>query len=370
MSPAKVEPLVLVQVLRALAALLVLAGHTQGMVVANAKTRGETLTGLAFPGGFGVDLFFCISGFIMVVSSKHLFGAADARATFIVRRATRLVPLYWIATLCILPLLIYGSRPYAGDLKAALATSLLFWPYPTYGFQGDAVFPLHTLGWSLNYEVLFYLLFSLFIVLPMRRAAIGVCLAILAIVVAGWVADPQSTALRFWAQPIILEFAFGVLIGWGWLSGLKLNAVEAAVLTAAGLPMLMLNPFGLGVAPGTTTTPNDLLRVVSWGLPAAVLLVAAVGFEQGRHLQSRTLGVLRRLGDSSYSLYLMHPFALILVGKAWTVFRLDRFFGWPVLALAMVAASISIGLLSHRWIERPATRWIQQLRVLRPGTAA
>jgi exopolysaccharide production protein ExoZ len=366
----KVEPLVLVQSLRALAALLVLAGHTQGMVVANAKARGETLTALAFPGGFGVDLFFCISGFIMVVSSKYLFGAADSRSTFIVRRATRLVPLYWIATLGMLPLLIYGSHPYGGDLKAALATSLLFWPYPTYGFQGDAVFPVHTLGWSLNYEVFFYLLFSLFIVWPMRRAVIGVCLAILAIVVAGSIADPQSTAPRFWVQPIILEFAFGALIGWGWLSGLKLNAPEAGLLAAAALLMLMLNPFGLGVAPGTTTTPNDMLRVVSWGLPAVVVLFAAVAFEQGRALQSRTLGVLRRLGDSSYSLYLMHPFALILVGKAWTVFRLDRFFGWPVLALAMVLASIAVGLLSYRWIEQPATRWIQQFRVLKPRPAA
>ncbi|HEY4081701.1 MAG TPA: acyltransferase [Burkholderiaceae bacterium] len=365
LSNDKVRPLVLVQVLRACAALLVLAGHTQGAVIAAAKLRGEVLMPLVFPGGFGVDLFFCISGFIMVVSSRRLFETTGARSTFLARRAVRLVPLYWIATLCMLPLLLYGRHPYAGDLRAALATSLSFWPYPTYGFEGEAVFPLHNLGWSLNYEVFFYLVFSVFIVLPIRRAVTGVCLAIMSIVLLGMAWRPESTALRFWTQPIIVEFALGVLAGGAWLRGFALKGVTAGLLAAISVVVLSLNPLGLAVAPGTTTTPNDWVRVASWGLPAAAILFAAVGYEQGRQLRSRALSLLERIGDSSYSLYLMHPFALIVIGKSWMVFGLDRFLPWPVFAATLVVASVSVGLLSFRWLEAPITRWFQHAFVPR-----
>ena len=364
-SKDKVSPLVLVQVLRACAALLVLAGHTQGAVIAAAKLRGELLTPLVFPGGFGVDLFFCISGFIMVVSSRRLFETSGARSTFLTRRAIRLIPLYWIATLALLPMLVYGHHPYAGDLKSALASSLFFLPYPTYGFEGDAVFPVHTLGWSLNYEVFFYLVFALFIVLPMRRAVTGVCLAILSIVLLGMAGRPESTALRFWTQPIIVEFAFGVIAGGVWLRGFCLNGWSAGVLAVISVVVLALNPLGLAVARGTTTTPNDWVRVASWGLPAAAILFAAVGYEQGRQLKSRALSALERIGDSSYSLYLMHPFALIVIGKSWMVFGLDRFLPWPVFALTLVAAAVCVGLLSYRWLEVPITRWFQQAFVPR-----
>ena len=361
----KVSPLVLVQVLRACAALLVLAGHTQGAVIAAAKARGEVLMPLVFPGGFGVDLFFCISGFIMVVSSRRLFESAGARSTFLARRAVRLIPLYWIATLTLLPMLIYGHHRYAGDLKAALASSLFFLPYPTYGFEGDAVFPVHTLGWSLNYEVFFYLVFTIFIVLPMRRAVVGVCLAIVLIALLGATWRPESTALRFWTQPIIVEFAFGVLAGGAWLRGFALNGWSAGSLTAISVVVLAWNPLGLALAPGTTTTPNDWVRVASWGLPAAAILSAAVGYEQGRRLKSWALGLLERVGDSSYSLYLMHPFALIVIGKGWLALGLDRFMPWPVFTVTLAAASVCVGLLSYRWLEVPITRWFQHAFVPR-----
>lgn len=358
---ARTEQLVLIQVLRALAALLVLAGHVQGAVVAEAAQRGEVLRKLAFPGGFGVDLFFCISGFIMVVSSQRLFGTPGAWSTFLGRRVRRLVPLYWIATLALLPALLFGRRPYTGDLPQALASSLLFWPYPTYGVEGEAVFPLHTLGWSLNYEMFFYLVFALCVGLPMRRALAAVCLAMLAIAGAGLLFSPATTALRFWSQPIVLEFIFGVLVGWSWLRGrLRMGPLVEGLLVTASLALLAFNPLGLGVAPGTSTTPNDLVRLVSWGLPAAGLVLAAVSCE-GRWRPASlakvpAVDLLRRIGDSSYSLYLLHPFALILGVKLWAGLGLGHHLGWPVLAIALFTASVATGWLGWCCIERPAAR--------------
>src|SRR5262245_61954213 len=89
-----------VQALRALAALLVLVGHTVSNINrAAAATGAPTPAIVHLPGGFGVDLFFAISGFIMVVSSEQLFGLPGAGRTFLERRLVRIVPLYWLATL-------------------------------------------------------------------------------------------------------------------------------------------------------------------------------------------------------------------------------------------------------------------------------
>lgn len=371
---AKSEPLVLVQALRALAALLVLVGHIQGFVLKTfvADGSGQRLT-FAWPGGFGVDLFFCISGFIMVVSSRRMFETPNARINFLTRRALRLVPLYWIATLCFLPILLFGSKGYTGSVWQAILTSMFFLPYPTYGVDGAAVFPIHTLGWSLNYEVFFYLIFSIFIVLPLRKAVAAVCGTIVLIIIAGGLFEPQSIALRFWSQPLILEFAFGVLIGWLYSRAWRLNLPVAVGLVAAGVLWLMMDPLGMTGKAAGATTPNDMIRIVAWGLPAAFLLFAAVGFEQGRTLRAPVLDVLRHLGDSSYSLYLLHPFALIIVSKVWNRFDGLHAMGWGTYGAALLIASVGLGLASYRWLETPITAWLHQrtrTRVEREPAAA
>jgi peptidoglycan/LPS O-acetylase OafA/YrhL len=164
----------------------------------------------------------------------------------------------------------------------------------------------------------------------------------------------------------VLEFAFGVLAGWCWLRGFRLGAGPAAVLAAAALALLVTNPWGLVVAPGTTTTPNDLLRVISWGAPALALLVAAVGFEQGRTVNAPGIGALRRLGDSSYALYLTHPFALIGVDKGSRWLALHHHLPWPLLAALMAATAVVVGLLVHHFVETPITRWLKRPRRRRP----
>jgi peptidoglycan/LPS O-acetylase OafA/YrhL len=358
--PPRTEPLVLVQGLRAIAALLVLVGHTQGQVITTAAQTGHRLEAVAsIPGGFGVDLFFAISGFIMVVSSQRLFGREDARRAFLLRRAFRLVPLYWIATLCYLPLLVLGARGYHGDLLLALGTSLAFIPFPAHDLGPSEIYPIYTLGWSLNFEVFFYLLFALFIVMPMRRAVAAVACALLFVVAVGLAASPQTIALRFWSQPIVLEFGLGVAIGFAWLQGSRIRAPMAATLALAALTALLLDPLDLSTK-AAGWTPNDLVRLVGWGWPAATLLAAAVFFEKGRSIDPKPIAPLVHLGNCSYSLYLMHPLALLIIAKAWKTWHLERLLGWGVLAALLFAGSIAMALLAHRWIEKPLTQGLNQ----------
>ncbi len=355
------HPLVLVQVLRAIAAILVLAGHTQAEVLRAAAASGQDLLRIPLPpGGFGVDLFFCISGFIMVVSSARLFERPLARRQFLLRRAIRLVPLYWLVTLCYMPILMLGSRGYEGNLSQALLASLAFIPYPTYGAEGGLVFPLYTLGWSLNYEVFFYVLFSLFVVLPAPRAVIALCSTLLIIVLAGFALPAESTVLRFWSQPIILEFGLGALLGWAWLRDLRLSRSSAALVAIGALACVLIDPLGLAVKIAGQSTQNDFMRVLGWGLPAALLLLAAVLFERGNRVDLKPLSPIAFLGDCSYSLYLIHPFALLFIGVAWNWLHLERLFGWTFLGVVLMAGATGMAIISYWYIERPVTKWLRR----------
>jgi peptidoglycan/LPS O-acetylase OafA/YrhL len=348
------ERLLMVQVLRGVAALLVLLGHTQSELIRVAAEQGAALRRWPLPGGFGVDLFFCISGLIMVLASQPLYGQPGAATAFLRRRALRLVPLYWLATgLCVLTLLL-GRHGLAQTTWTELLTSLLFVPYPVYGDAAQP-YPLLTLGWSLNYEVLFYGLFAVFIALPPRRAVAWTVAALAALVLAGAFISPDRVALHFWTRPILLEFGLGCVIGLWWLRRSCAPTPSLLVMAAAALGVLLLDPLGLAVKPtGAASTPNDLVRVLGWGLPAAVLLTAAVSLEGRVH--GVALRGMSRLGDWSYSLYLMHPFALLSATKAWQRLGLHEHLPWSALAALMLGGSLLLAAAGYHLIERPLLR--------------
>jgi peptidoglycan/LPS O-acetylase OafA/YrhL len=369
------EPVVLVQVLRALAALLVVSGHTLSATGRLLQSQGRAPPLLAFPGGFGVDLFFAISGFIMVVASGALFGKPCARRLFLTRRAIRLVPLYWAATLLYLPVIVLGSRGYDGNLLTALTASLGFIPYASYPADGsNNPYPLYTLGWTLNYEVFFYAIFSLFIVLPRRLALGGVSLILLMLVVGGEIAHPQAVALRFWTQPILLEFGFGLALAALWLGNLRLDWRVCVLIAAAAVLFVALDPAHLAMKEGGPSTSNDFRRVWSWGIPAAAILLAAAFLESSRTLGGKSLAALTVLGDSSYSLYLVHPFALLALTKVWRQIPAPSPTELACFGVLAVTASCGLAVLMHRYVEKPVTRglrrYFRQRGVLRDSDLA
>jgi peptidoglycan/LPS O-acetylase OafA/YrhL len=333
-----------VQLLRAVAALVVVSGHVMGA----AKTMGS-FQSPSLPTGMGVDLFFVISGFIMVYASDRLFTRPGAGKEFLIKRMLRVVPLYWLSTTAILALTLMSSRhsqarPGGGYLLA----SYLFIPDASYGSVDGIPFPLLSLGWTLNYEMLFYTVFSLFIFAPRRRAVLGVQVTLVAAVAFGLVVQPASTVLSTWTQPIILEFALGLLIANALLQGLRLSrAASWTLLALAGL-WIALDVGGILVL---KQTPNDLRRVIGWGVPAACILASVVLGPLALPPWSEKVAAL--LGDASYSLYLTHPFVIIAMKRAWLVtFGTDHLLAWVVLVLLLtVAFSVAVNKL----VERPLT---------------
>src|SRR5947209_12231521 len=142
--------LVSVQILRAIAALSVAIGHAQAFIAIPMDKQGQAFGwNFLLPWGAGVDLFFVISGFIMVYSSEKLFAAPGGGGTFGWRRLTRVVPLYWCAMLLLLAKSALQQKPLPD--AASVVTSFLFIPWVAQG--GEIPRPFYELGWTLNYEM-------------------------------------------------------------------------------------------------------------------------------------------------------------------------------------------------------------------------
>ncbi len=343
----QIEP---IQSLRALAALMVVVGHAQTEALVAALNQGSAFApSHLLPWGAGVDLFFAISGFIMVVASGRLFAAPGAAATFFGRRLKRIVPLYWLATTLYVAIQFATHKQVGG---ADLAASYLFWPRDVHG---DGVLrPIYALGWTLQYEMLFYALFATFVALP-RRACVAAVTAVLAAGVAAnrvWALPPGP--LDFWTQPIVLEFAFGMAVGLAWHQRVRLPGWARGALAVAAVAALAFDGLDAAHQAVTWITPTDEARVIAWGLPTA-LLVAAAALGEPRGAARLTAGLVA-LGNASYALYLVHPFVVLTLVRLYTAAQLGGRIGyWPFVGASLVLA-IVVASAVHRWIEVPIAR--------------
>ncbi len=299
----------------------------------------------------GVDVFFVISGFIMVYASRPLFAQPGARSVFLARRFARIAPLYWAVTTIylliawVLPSVLNQPVPSAWKVAA----SYLFIPATR---PDGLVQPLYSLGWTLNYEMFFYVLFAGVLGLRFRAALLCLLAMLLGLVVAGSIA-PLPQPLGFWTDPIILEFAFGVGLGFLHHRGAILTRPIRLALVAAALAMLALGPLGSG---GELT----LARPLQWGLPAAAL-VAAAALTGDRAANS---GLLTRLcaalGDMSYAIYLIHPFVIRGIAEMAVRTGIAGLIGPWGFVVAALAGTLVAASVVHFFLERPVTAWVRR----------
>lgn len=333
-----------IQVLRALAAICVVVVHS-------GNEKVTLLGGTGWPGqnfllgAASVDLFFIISGFVMVYASGSMFGRSDGPRRFYLRRLIRVVPLYWSFTAAII-LYIYaahGAKLWEIYSPASLVASFLFWPYPR--LDGFA-FPVHLLGWTLNFEMFFYTLFACVVWLPRRAAVAIMCVAFVTFVAIGrYFVLPLP--FSYWSNLIIIDFCYGMLIGLLYREGLRLSPVAAWALGLAALA-------GYAAA----AVPEGEWRVLFWGLPGAALFAACTLPRKIWH-PGPVGSFFALLGDASYSLYLLHPLVFPIV--KWTIgpFFIGTNLGWLYSVLGCVIA-IAAALVCYRVYEYPITRMLQR----------
>lgn len=328
-----------IQHLRALAALGVVVFHALGLLE---KQFGVEVTYKQL-GAAGVDLFFVISGFIMCVTAV----VRDERpGTFVWKRILRIVPLYWLITTFVLAIVVVKPelmRSASRDVAHFVASYLFIaWPHPTVtGRHWPPVIP----GWTLNYEMLFYAVVTLSLLLTRSRRLPLIATVLVALPLAGWLLKPAGV-LEFYTEPILLEFLFGVLIGqWFARGGEIRSGASLALMLVALLAFFTVGLLG-----------NEHNRLWSWGVPLALLVVGALGAPGLAQGAVRNFSKL--LGDASYSLYLVQfivlsPAAKIL-GKLSQSLALP--WGGVLLVVGLIAVAVAAGLLCYLLIERPIQR--------------
>ena len=335
-----------VQALRAFAALLVVLFHALEM-------WGERIDPNALGadwgnGAAGVDIFFVISGFVMIVSSQRLVGQAGAATNFLRNRVVRIVPLYWLlTTVKVAAVVLLPAFAVRTSLDPSFVLgSYLFLPVIDHAAHFRPVIPV---GWTLTYEFIFYALFAL---------ALAVRVDVLRVIVPGLGAVAALALLRQETWPVwtilfntlVLEFIFGVVLAKWTLAGHRLPTSTAAVLLIGGLCAILTLP-----------AESANARVLIWGLPAFAIVAGAVSLEPviGKLLPRWMLS----LGDASYSIYLGHGFVLpalvLIVAKT-----LPHNLVAELLAITLCFfASMAIGWLLYAGIEQP------MLRALRSRTS-
>ena len=312
-----------IQYLRALAALAVVVFH--------AAER----SGYAFAiGAAGVDVFFVISGFIMWV-------IADRRplspGRFLADRIRRIVPVYWLATAVMVAGALAGLFPNLVLTLEHVVASLAF--VPARSPSTGALWPVLVQGWTLNYEMFFYLVFAASLVLPARLRLPVMAAVFAALVATGYAVASDNPLFETYTRPILLEFVAGMLIGRLWLAGHVPSRPLAIALIATSLAGFL--------AIALLKLPFD-----EWtcGPLACALVCGTAALE--RNGQIPLFRTPAMLGEASYSIYLWHTFAISVIAKAGATLALPA----PVIFATSIGAGTIAGLCGYYLVERPLLR--------------
>jgi peptidoglycan/LPS O-acetylase OafA/YrhL len=337
-----------VQALRAVAALCVAFLHIAHDDIANGGDPAGIFKAITkfFPWDAGVDIFFVISGFVIVHASAKLFGARGGPEVFLRRRLSRIVPLYWIMTTAFLAVLLLSRDDIHGDIGGPgfLAASYLFIPWP----RPDGVMqPAFGLGWTLNYEMFFYVVFTPFLLLARRAAVIGAGILLCVLVAFGPAIGPSSHLLAFWSDPIIIEFVFGMEIALIAGAGITLPFMARVLLVAGGIVAFHADADGVGIRP------------IIYGLPAAAFVAAAALGPPAGSI-GRFEKLLVRLGDASYAMYLVHPFVMRGFSILWHKFHAGNELAGTIYVVAGLAVAQALALAINATLERNLTVWLRR----------
>ena len=305
-------------------------------------------TGIIAPfhwfGFAGVDLFFVLSGFLIAWTQQSSVGRPARLPSYLFRRAYRIYPTYWVCLLLSIGILWAGFALAPPTHGQDWLQIMSLWP----AWLPERVMPP---SWTLSFELMFYIVFAVRILLPRRLgqvALLGWAIAVLA----AWPYWSPSWSLEPWhlLNPFVLEFLGGVLV-----AGLIRNGVTGRSRTVLVLSLMYALTAGLV---GRSTVSIDWLNAMAWhtirvvifGPPAIgiVYSLAAMELRSGR----RVLPWLQPIGDASYSIYLTH-YAVGQMALAYGCY-MPHTLAWHLLWLAGVFyGSILYGWLVHRLIERP-----------------
>jgi len=286
-------------------------------------------------GGSGVDLFFLISGFVMVAVTQQAFQSKLEIQRFLYHRFTRIYPLYWFYTTAVLvvwllfPHLINNSQ----DNQVNILESFLLIP--------QNIYPLLMVAWTLIYEIYFYLIFAILLFFPKENLLLGLAVWTVTLIGGYYFLPVDNAFVSIYFGPLVIEFIAGCLVAKFYFSqeirgNATIIALVALIFWAGGYALLQ--PEGRGWT-----------RVLVFGVPSVLALYAALLYEK-KHAVTMPKW-LCQIGDASYSIYLSHILVLGVLGKVWQLSPLEGYADNIAALCFMFVSTLIIGRLSFSLIE-------------------
>jgi exopolysaccharide production protein ExoZ len=294
-------------------------------------------------GHAGVDLFFVISGFIILYVHYHDIDSPPRLRHYIGRRFTRVMPTYWVA----LALTIFIA---AGGHTELPSVSDLFWSVSLAPSDHRLLLGI---AWTLRFELLFYAIFCILILHRITGLIVmAVWLAAIIVVATGHSVGPGPISLL--TGTFNLEFFFGMAAAYT-LRNRSIPAPKMWLMTGILLFAAVAISEGAAILDGYANYAR-----LAYGIPSALIVIGAA--EAGRQGRLPVPPPLRILGTASYSIYL---FQFVFIGacwQAWMAIGLNQWMphwaGFPLLALSGIVG----GILMSRWIEYPLIRVVRGRR--------
>ncbi len=357
------EKIVNIQWLRAVAAMMVVLYHANNVYLSLGGVAGHDL--YSFFGRFGyagVDVFFVISGYIIWVSTRKVSGGATLLG-YLYNRAARIYLGYWPYFALFLLLAYLGSiaLPPEADVLGSLFLSQSYWHKL-----------LIDVSWTLQFELYFYAVFAVLLLLPRRHLIHAVWLIALVLLLLQChyilIKDAynpdhfyqQNMLFWFYGAPFCLEFLAGAVIAW-FFERRRIKTLWPVVLGAVVAFVAALS-FESQLATGSLAqgyyAPQ---RVLLFGNFAALSLSALIELERRGWVLFKRSSLL--LGGASYSLYLAHAVWLYFFMRSSALatlqsWSLPPFIATTLLVLAMVLYSI----IHYLWIEQTLMAWAARLK--------
>lgn len=330
-----------IQFLRAMAAIFVVISHvwaTNGVI--------GKLLGFDYIGGYGVDIFFVISGFIMCYTIKDVFLSPRKEAlSFITKRILRIYPVYFIIASPAIIYLMKQHMAFGGNLSAydVIGNFLLL---PTFT-QNPDYHMFYYVAWSLCYEMMFYALFALLMCFCKRKTTL--VLSMIAIMV-GMVVLVQTFRLQ------------GAMLGWvnitymigdslmiNFALGCVAFLVYSKVKNVSIKPSLSACMIALLIAIGIINAQHQAYRLFSFGITSFAIVMIALYTKIPDIEKSRAEKVGVYLGNASYSIYLFHLYIVFASEKVYSVVPLQK----DITGAIMSLVAVLIGCVFYSYIEKP-----------------
>jgi len=331
------------QYLRGVAALLVVIFHLE------TQTRRLGYLGYWPEWMFvGVDVFFILSGFLMWAITAN---RSQSPKDFLLRRFVRVAPLYWLITSVVVGVMLFAPNLMMTGrfVLSHVIGSYLFVAMPN---SSGWLTPVLNVGWTLNLEILFYVIFACCLLIP-KKFRIAAVSATMSLIVASGQLFPENNiwALQY-TSSILYEFVFGMCIAQLYQNGRLafIGPLLASLMIASGFFLFIYND----------EISNARWRAVTAGLPAAVVFIGFLALEEKARL--RPMRWLEALGNSSYSLYLTHLITLSVVFQIWRKLGGESFpAGVWIFSLLALFSCLLVAEIVFRFLEKPINGLFQEL---------